>query len=190
LTSRKLGWIVFAPMKTLTASILALSVLFSVTAFAAEKKGSAVATPPSYSDGGSAGKARWGLGVATYSYTGLGSSVSAMIDMDGVNMIQPMFTITTSSPFSFDVGAMYKRKLSHGGNSGFHLGGGLGLGTNASLFTIAFGGVAGIHYNLPGTTDLVLHLDAGPVFRITDGNFNFSMSAFSAFFGGSIVYMF
>jgi hypothetical protein len=202
-------------MKSLTSSLVCFSILVSLTAsngFAAEKKkekDAPASTPVSYSSGGSASTARLGVGASTYSITGVGgASASALIDLDGVNLIQPMFSIQRSSPFTFDIGAMYKRKLSHGGNSGFHIGGTLGLGTGAktssvtdivtglttnatgTAFNVVFGGVAGIHYNLPGTTDLVLHVDAGPLFAIRDGGFDFSLTPFSSFFGATLIYMF
>ncbi len=101
-----------------------------------------------------------------------------------------MFAVQNTSPFTFNIGGLYKHKLSHGGNSGFHVGGGLGLGTVASTFGFSVAGVAGIHYNLPGTTDLVLHVDAGPVLTIIDGSATFALSPFSGIFGATLVYMF
>ncbi len=194
-------------MKKLTSSLVLLSLtltLSAATSFAAEKKKESASAPAvSYSEGGSAGSSRWGAGVSTYSAAAIGPSAVAMIDMDGVNMIQLMFSVQSTSSFQFDVGGLYKHKLTHGGNSGFHVGGGVGLGTAGSTttvtgttvttgsdFTFAIAGVAGIHYNLPGTTDLILHLDAGPILTINNGNAQFQITPLSAILGATIVYMF
>ena len=94
---------------------------------------------------------------------------------------------------------MLKHTLWGTSDAGFHVGGGLGLGTNGN-FTLSLDGVVGFHYALGGSP-IVLHVDGGPVFSIqtksgsgaagTGGSTqtSLSMGAFSGLLGASLVFM-
>jgi hypothetical protein len=195
-------------MKNLILISLIVSVGLS-SAFGAEKKAKTSAhdsITTSQSAPLSTGGPRWGLGMATYSITGLfGASLAGIMSFDPKNSLQPMFTIAhTAGSFQFDIGALFRHSMIQGTNTGFHIGGGFGLGTTPGTTTttatgarttsndlaVAISGVAGFKYTLPGTEDVILYADAGPVIQLVDGDADFHLSPFSGFFGATLVYLF
>jgi hypothetical protein len=143
----------------------------------------------------------WGLGVSTIDIerSGVGS-ITAIFDVAAKSAIQVFLGIpTTQGTFHFSLGGMFKYTVAEAQNAGLHVGGALFFGNQApvartatsnSAFAISFGGVGGIHFAVPGSTQVQFHVDAGPVISIVDGDSAFGLGAYSAFIGGSLVYMF
>lgn len=131
---------------------------------------------------------------------GVPGSLTAVLGFTKLDAIQAFVAIPgTVQTFQFGVGALFKHTVFQAANSGVHLGGGLGLGTNGE-FSANILGVVGLHYAIGGS-NIVLHVDGGPVFTIqkvkgggTDGGSSsqtsFGVGALSSLIGASLVYMF
>lgn len=121
----------------------------------------------------------FGIGAIFESERSMGFSrgVSMTFGAGEKGAIQTYFSIPTTSPFNFGMGGNYKYTLTGMQTMGMHVGGGIGLGSsnsgNGGKFFFMFNGIAGIHFALPGTKDVLFHVDAGPSFLINDGAFSF-----------------
>jgi hypothetical protein len=140
---------------------------------------------------------RWGLGFQTFnSFGGSNTALSAIFDVSPNGTLQPFFTIGSTSPFNFGMGAFYRHTLAGGHNLGFHAGGGLGFGSvNAGglaggKFFLVFNGMGGFHFTVPEVRNVVITLDGGPILQIVDGNTDFSIRGLSSAMGFGIHYLF
>jgi hypothetical protein len=196
-------------------SIVTLALLCTLvsTANAADTKsrrGSTATTPPADSTiytsssaptyaGSSGGK--FGLG---YAATGIGggtagvlgtSAVTGLFNLSSGDMIQVLFAVpSTVGDLSLGVGGVYKHSISEHQGAGFHLGGGLALGTIAGDFAISMAAIAGLRFSVPGTSAIQIHLDGGPSFSLISTSPNsqssFAISALSTALGLSVFYIF
>jgi hypothetical protein len=144
----------------------------------------------------SGGSVTWGLGVSsvnTVPFPGNVGSLTAIFHLTTEDAIQVLLSIpSTQGSFKFGAGGLYKRTVAGSQAAGFHLGGGVALGTNGS-FAASFIGVAGIHYT-PSGTNLAFHFDGGPALTIQDTNggssTNFAVGQYSNVLGASVLYVF
>jgi hypothetical protein len=138
-----------------------------------------------------------------------GGSLTAIIHVTNLDMIQILAGVTgTTSGFGFGVGGQYKRTVLGNQSAGFHLGGGIGLGTAAGAggvngsstnFAMDIVALVGAHFDVPGT-QIAFHLDGGPVFALVSisgvngiggsTSTSFAMGPLSGLLGASVVYAF
>ncbi len=140
-----------------------------------------------------------GVGLTTYA----GNAFSAWYQLDAANSVQGLFSIATTSPFTFSVGGIYRHTLKGDRHNGFHLGGGVILGTTPGTATLVGGTVTtstnfianisptiGVHFTLPHLDSMLFSLDGGPQFIINGGTFRFQANAYSGLLGLSAHYLF
>lgn len=172
-----------------------LSALFLVLSFAAAPAFSASQTLHTSKSAPSSGGARWGLGVSTATaVTFTNTAFSAIHEFSPSSALHLFLAIERTSPaFVFGTGALYKYNIAGDNRGGFHIGGGLGLGTilagATNVFGISIGGVAGPHFTVPGVDRLLISADAGVGVSIIDGSANFALGGLSTVLGLSIHYM-
>jgi hypothetical protein len=166
------------------------------------KKADADSTDSSSSSEYSSDITSWGshmgLGFSTPSkITGGDGAVTGWVPLSRNWGLQPYFTIPATSPFELVAGAIAKYKIAENAShtAGFHIGGGTTLGdiaggTNGHVFGWSLDAVAGIHVQMPGASNVMIHLDGGPVFLLVDGNSNFAVDPISTALGLSVIYMF
>ena len=147
-----------------------------------EKSYSAVAIP-------------FGLGVGAVSkLTGTDTALVAQFDFSSANSVQAFAGIGGTSPFSFGLGGLFKRTIKTFSLGGFHLGGGLGLGSGQTLkgsaFFFSVAAIGGFHFSLPGVDRIQISVDAGPVLNVLDGTANLTLGGLSSALGLSLVYLF
>lgn len=113
--------------------------------------------------------------------------------------IQAFFAMYDSDPNTYGMGAIYKHNIGGSRTSGFHVGGGLGLGTFAevagqkkSYFHII--GNAGIHFAIK--KQIIIHIDGGLIMKSndqtgsTEKDSGMVIAGFSDLLGISLIYMF
>ncbi len=154
---------------------------------------SSVSTSSAPSTGAS--NSRFGLGFTTIIIGDTTPALSGQLDMSEKDTLQFILGVESSSPFNFGVGSAYKRTVSGGQLSGFHLGGGFNLGTRTvgakpDAFYLNLSPLAGFHFAIPGVSQLLISADGGPIFQILDGNFNFVLSQASTILGLSVHWFF
>lgn len=152
---------------------------------------------------------RFGFGYSLVSELtgGASSAVTAILELSDKQALQFHLALPSSSPFEFAVVGQFKQTITESQNAGFHVGGGLGLGsvstgstttivagvpvvTSSSGFLLSINALAGIHYKFSDAPNLRFHFDGGPTFTSTDGEADFSIGAASSWFGASVLYMF
>lgn len=147
---------------------------------------------------------RWGLGLATMTsgmlVPGGNGALTGWIGITPEFGIQPLLTIPSTSPFQFAAGALFKVTVHQMASSGFHVGLGVTMGDVHTTPTVAGGsdhsllvglsGLMGFHFVMPGTSNIMVHFDGGPMVNITGGNANFALTPLSAFGGLSVLYLF
>lgn len=162
----------------------------------------------------SGGETEIGIGYTTLAETGSPSGAASIwIDLNEKQSIQGILGFGTSSPFAFSVGGFYRMSVLGSRAAGFHVGGGIDLGTAAasaasistsitaavsgaststsgSAFFINIRPLAGFHFQLPNLDHVAFSIDGGPTFAINDGNFQFSMGPGGSLLGLSVHYMF
>ena len=154
------------------------------------------------------------LGVSSVSAVmtngGIGGSITGILHFTSLDALQLLAGISqTNGGFGFGVGGLYKRTVLGNESAGFHIGGGLGLGTVGGLgaaangsstsFAMNIAALAGVHFDVPGT-QVAIHLDGGPVFSLISVSgqngvggttvTNFAMGPLSSILGASAVYQF
>ncbi len=152
----------------------------------------ATSTYPTYSV---SSPTRFGLGIATTNNIDFGvTSLTGWVDLNNSTGIQMYFTIPQTSPFQIGFAGIIKHTMVENMNIGLHIGGGIGLADvpvgGAGKFGFALNGIGGVHFPFPGASNTRIDLDAGPSFRVVDGNSNFSVGAVSAALGLSVLYFF
>lgn len=171
-----------------TLAVLVLASTFAVQAAADVKRKTTVEVTTS--DSGS----RLGFGYSTF-MTSAGSkgAMSVWLDFSRKVSLQPFISVTSSDPFNFDFGSVFRIKV-HGSDwGGFHVGGGFDLGTvtAAKTFFLNIFPVAGFSFNLGGAaSNVALSFDGGPMFHVTPSPFVFALDSLSALGGASIHYFF
>lgn len=146
--------------------------------------------------------------------TSLGNGgISGMLDLGSRQNLQAYAGIQgVSGAFQFTVGGIYRMGIFGTRANGFHIGGGVELGTTlgttttnttttvagidvtvpttttGAVFFAKFLPLAGIHFSLSGVEALTFSVDAGPQLSIVDGNADFSMGPLSGLLGASVHY--
>lgn len=124
--------------------------------------------------------------------TGADSSGTLLMRLTPVDALQFHLSVPSTSPFQFTVVSQYKRTITQSQNAGFHIGGGLGLGSLRvgveNGFALSVNGLAGIHFRLADAPKVQFHVDGGPVLSVIDGDANFTIGALSGLLGLSIIY--
>lgn len=143
---------------------------------------------------------RLGLGLSTISVGNASSAFSIWGDIDTKKSFQGLFAIGSTDPFQFGVGGALRFTVSGNQATGFHLGGGLNLGSianpnaaatgSATAFYIVIQPLAGIHFSLPSLSNIQLSLDGGPSFQVVDGDFQLGIGGLSSALGLSVHYFF
>ena len=130
----------------------------------------------------------WALGVAdTQTITG-GESATALFAV-GENWVQPYLGLyQTKGAFSFAVGGAYKITVAGKRTTGFHVGPGFAVGTQADDFAFSIFGAAGGHFTF--NDHLFFSVDAGPMITHTKNNTNFLIRGFGPMLGLTIAYIF
>lgn len=141
-----------------------------------------------------------GFSTVQNAVPGSTAAITGMIQLTPVDTFQAFFTIPSTSPFEIGGAGLYKRTIASSKGAGFHVGGGLGLGSisgkaaGGNFFSMNLSVIGGFHFELPGIPHVVAHLDGGPAFSLvtTDPSTttNFQVGALSAALGASIVYLF
>ncbi|HAR43505.1 MAG TPA: hypothetical protein DCS07_12875 [Bdellovibrionales bacterium] len=155
---------------------------------------------------------RMAVGLASSDQLTRASSLTGIIELDSKNLIQGYLAIPGSSPLQFSLAGIYKHTVIEQGTAGLHVGGGLAFGIapksaavlvgdavaeafggaagsdSTTAFFVRLGGVGGIHLPFPGTSNVMIHLDAGPVLNLQSDANDFNIGAFSGLLGASVVY--
>lgn len=196
-------------MKKQIVLISAILALASFNAFAAKKDNKAAVAEASPSKSySSSGPTEFGLGVSTMDSqgTGLGHTVSALIELNDKAAIQALFGIHGTGTFAFTLGGLYKHTVAGNRNTGLHVGGGLVLGTvggvanianiaalagggGGSQFAISILPAGGLHFTFPGLDKIVISFDAGLSVNIVGGSADFKIGPYSTLGGLSVHYM-
>jgi hypothetical protein len=183
----------------------AVSVFFAaVTCLAAPKSAPAASsfspTPTNFSTTSK----RVGLGFTTAGPLTSGGNIpgfSGWFELSGADSLQAVFGIGSTDPFQFGLGGYFRHRVAGNENAGFHLGGGLLLGTVGNTVTvagvtgsntdfyIAISPLAGFQFNVPTLSNIFMSVDGGLNFVIVDGNFNLSATSLSPALGLSIHYL-
>jgi hypothetical protein len=151
--------------------------------------------------GGDSTKSRYGFGFSTYSLPIPGTSTAAMsgsIGLDNLNMIQVHLAIPGTSP-GFNIGGsvFLKHTCYDVKGAGFHFGAGVGVadvnagGNTGAHLELSFSAIGGVHFEVPGTSNLMVYLDGGPTFYLinTDpSRSSFMLAPLSSALGASILY--
>ena len=136
----------------------------------------------------------FGFGFTTLGGVLTTPSLTASIDLTELDTIQALASISTTNPFQFSVGAMYKRTVAGNQETGFHLGGAFNLGNPSSVFAFNLQALAGFHFSLPGLSQIRISMDGGPAFLFANtavaSTTQFSMTSLSAALGASVIYIF
>lgn len=192
------------PNKILVLSILFLQPFAGASAFAARnpRVHDVVVSSHSSSERSSRG-AGGGFGIGMASFSSLGNvtgaafpGLSLAIDTSNSGMIQAMVGITTVTPFAFGFGAEYKHLVSGTKAGGFHLGGGLALGTTGPAgvanFFMNFNALAGLQFVLPNVNNIQFDFDMGfqAGFNAATATAVLALGGMSAVYGMSIHYFF
>jgi hypothetical protein len=145
---------------------------------------------------------RFAVGFSTISSTipGATAAITGVVDFDRYNALQAFFSIPQTSPFNIGGAVLYKRTISESRGAGFHVGGGLGLanvnggGLGGAAFALNLSAVGGFHFEMPGISHVMVHLDGGPTFNLINTSpsttTNFQVGALSPALGASVVYIF
>jgi hypothetical protein len=167
-----------------------------------------VSESPTYSSGGSSSFALgFSTGFLATSNNVLGThSLAALVGLHNGDMIDLRFSLPSTSPFNFGLGALYKHVINQHGGAGFHIGGGFGIGdvstqavngagnvVSTGNFALAFSGIIGFHFELPGVSAVSIHFDGGPSFTLitsSPSQTNFGINPLSGVLGASIFYTF
>ncbi len=139
----------------------------------------------------------YALGFSTIQSTipGSTSAITGIVDFDRYNTLQAFFSIPSTSPY-FNIGgaAIYKRTIAESRGAGFHVGGGLGMANQNNNFAMNLSAVGGFHFELPGLSHVMVHLDGGPTLALVNplpgATTSLQMGALSAALGASILYVF
>jgi hypothetical protein len=142
----------------------------------------------------------FGAGVSSITpIAGGGASLSGLLGFTPMDSVQILVAMPgVNGTFRFGVAGLYKRVILGDSASGFHAGGGVGLGTTGS-FGMGLYGLGGIHHGL--SQRITLSFDGGATFGIasttatapatgTTTQADFSLGAFSSMLGASIHYLF
>ncbi len=128
-------------------------------------------------------------------------SITGLCKWDRLDAIQTFLTIPRTSPFNIAASVLYKRTVLESEGAGFHLGGGLGLGSanggTGGNFIMNMSAIAGFHFPVPGASQIMVHIDGGPNFTLynigsgaaSTTQTNFQMTPLSPALGLSIVYI-
>lgn len=141
----------------------------------------------------------FGLGVTTNTgvmsgsggvMAALGGGLSSLIPM-GNHYLQTSLGVAVSTTFSFGLASTFKATVAGTSDSGFHVGGGIGLGIEpgpmASTFFFNLHGVAGVHHEIANRVQI--SFDAGPIIAITPAPVAITLQPFSGIAGFSVHYM-
>jgi hypothetical protein len=181
--------------------LLILALFISVPAFAKERKVEIEASESSLHEA-----KPFALGVAdTTNLTG-GQSASVMFATQK-DWIHTFLGVNHSQgSFAFGAGAIYKFTVQGTRAAGFHIGPGVSVGTvsfsgssvrvagntlsveGGTKFGFAIVGDVGAHYTL--FDHLIFSMDAGPIFSVVDGSFNFMLKPIGEVLGLSFHYLF
>ncbi len=122
--------------------------------------------------------------------------LTALFPIGDAGAIQAYFALYDSDPNTYGLGAIYKHTISGNQSTGFHVGGGLGLGTwmqDRSYMHII--GNAGIHFSVK--RHVMVHIDGGLIIKndeqagnTTDKDSGMVMSGFSDHLGLAMMYVF
>lgn len=138
----------------------------------------------------SSGAGKFGLGFSEYSgFSGFSNNIAGYLKLTDTQALQFNLGLTTSGAFSFTGGAIYKHTIASSQNAGFHVGGGLTIGTLQSSFALSVAGVAGLHFRLADAPHVMFSFDGGPTFTVVGGASNFNLTALSGLLGASVIYM-
>lgn len=138
----------------------------------------------------------FGIGFASFGSAGMPAAalgaLSTWINFNGAHSLQPFFGMTSSSPFAFGGGAVYRATILGNYHNGFHIGGGFNLGTAAAGAGTAFFcnifPAGGAHFTI--LNNMLLSFDGGLIFHVTPSPFQFSALPLSDLLGASIHYFF
>jgi len=141
--------------------------------------------------------AQFGIGFSTITQAMTGgndTSITGTIDFLPMETIQVFLGIPqTTTGFGIGGGALFKRTLAGSHETGFHIGGGMGLAVINTVFRMNFSLIAGVHFSLPGLPQIRVHLDGGPSITVNASSpttSNFQLSSLSSALGASVVYIF
>jgi hypothetical protein len=180
-------------MKKVLMSLAAVAVLFSNQSFAqqrkvAEAKSTATTQTRAASDDTSGNSSFW-FGLSTDTVPTLGNgvgSLTAMLSLSEKLALQMYFSMPSTSPFIFGVGAALKATVVGNSAKGFHVGGGFGLGNPASTFGARIYGLLGIHYTV--VDGVMLAADGSAMVNIAGGGTQFGIGPNSALLGASLLF--
>lgn len=137
----------------------------------------------------------FGVGLASASRLLVTSetALTGIFELNRKSFLQGYFVLTSSDPNVYGLGATYKHTISGDNETGFHIGGGIGLGQWAedrSFFRI--NGLAGVHFTV--SKKVAIHMDGGITItqdETAGGNESsqFLIGGSSSLFGLSLVYM-
>jgi len=153
-----------------------------------------VATNAFGAKAGSSNKGSFWLGGAIDNVHGGPSSsafpsLSALMMMGDKSALQFYLGIASITPaFTFGAGANFKHSIVGDAIKGFHIGGGVGMGTTASVFFINFQPTLGMHFEIQ--ENVMLNLDSGLSFFLIPGGatvFNLALGGNSPFLGLSLL---
>jgi hypothetical protein len=186
-------------MNKITLSILALGLSFCVASSSSAadraKGSSAFGSTPS---GFATTSKRVALGFTTAGVLTIpGANTTALsgwFELSPSTSLQTTFGIAGTSPFQFGVGGYFRSRVSGNESAGFHVGGGLNLGSFSqgavgTDFYVVISPLAGMHFNVPSISNIFLTLDGGVNFRIIGGNFDVAVQNTSPALGLSIHYI-
>jgi hypothetical protein len=175
--------------------------LFTVAlSFAAAGAQAASSSSRTSSGSGSSSELSFGAGVSSIApIPGGGTSVSGLLNFTPLDSVQILLSMPgVQGTFKFGVEGLYKRVILGDTASGFHVGGGLGLGTTGT-FAMGIVALGGIHHNL--SSHIALAFDGGATFGITSvaatapatgssSQADFGIGSLSSILGASIHYLF
>lgn len=135
----------------------------------------------------------WAFG---YSSIGLGpfatsGAATLALQLNHTDTVYGLVAIPSTSPFSIFADVRFKHTILGTQHLGFHLGGGVGLGSINSTFALMFEGLAGIHMTVMDR--VVLAFDGGPSFSLITTSPNSTsnfMIGTAPYLGASVLYMF
>jgi|GEM_PF-7071980 len=130
-----------------------------------------------------------GLGVSDTSVIAGGQSLSAIFGLPSGHQIQTVLGVhQTKGNFDFHVGGFYRMPLIGTAKTGFHFGPGFTIGTFGGDFAFTVVAAFGAHFTL--MENMMLSVDAGPMYVHTQAAKNFKMKPIGELLGLSIHYMF
>ena len=150
-------------------------------------------------------RASYGVGLSTVNIVPFSNSfifsnstsLTGLILFGPLDRIQVFASIPRTDPLNLSLAALYKRVLIENQNIGLHIGGGLGAGNvntgGGGNFAMGLSAIGGIHFNIPGITQLEAHLDGGATFSFLDSPTGtlktFQIGALSPALGLSLFYL-